>query len=134
MWKIVAAGGRTHTTSRLYLVCTWYVFNLESGSTQADAGQRRRAQNRASQRAFRERKEKHAQDLQKQLDELAEKHSELQVSYDRLSRQNEELQKELNLLKGETCLSCGQSRCSCDEAVSSVELDGVRLDGLEISR
>lgn len=43
--------------------------------------QRRRAQNRASQRAFRERKEKHVKGLEHQLEELHEKHQDLLQSY-----------------------------------------------------
>ena len=57
--------------------------------------QRRRAQNRASQRAFRERKEKHAQDLQNQLDELDEKYKELQAAFDQLGATNKKLEMEL---------------------------------------
>lgn len=50
--------------------------------------QRRRAQNRASQRAFRERKEKHVKGLEHQLEELHEKHQDLLQSY---SKQTEEV-------------------------------------------
>lgn len=54
--------------------------------------QRRRAQNRASQRAFRERKEKHVKGLEHQLEELHEKHQDLLQSYskqaDEVSRLN----------------------------------------------
>jgi len=60
---------------------------------------RRRAQNRASQRAFRERKERHAQELQRQLDELQEKHQALQESYDELGGVNKKLLTELQHLK-----------------------------------
>lgn len=42
---------------------------------------RRRAQNRASQRAFRERKEKHVKGLETQLEALNERHQDLLVSY-----------------------------------------------------
>ncbi|KAK5947459.1 hypothetical protein PMZ80_001609 [Knufia obscura] len=53
---------------------------------------RRRAQNRASQRAFRERKEKHVKGLEHQLEELHEKHQDLLQSYtkqaDEVSRLN----------------------------------------------
>ncbi|EXJ74506.1 uncharacterized protein A1O5_02802 [Cladophialophora psammophila CBS 110553] len=47
--------------------------------------QRRRAQNRASQRAFRERKEKHLRSLKSTLTDLGEKHQRLLVSYSRQS-------------------------------------------------
>ena len=64
-----------------------------------DSGQRRRAQNRASQRAFRERKEKHAQDLQCQLDELEAKHKALLASYQKLDTTNAKLTQELDQLR-----------------------------------
>ncbi|MCJ1351844.1 MAG: hypothetical protein MMC33_001828 [Icmadophila ericetorum] len=60
---------------------------------------RRRAQNRASQRAFRERKEKHAQNLQKQLDELEAKHQGLLASYEKLDTTNSRLEKELQQIR-----------------------------------
>ncbi|OAP63982.1 hypothetical protein AYL99_03209 [Fonsecaea erecta] len=46
---------------------------------------RRRAQNRASQRAFRERKEKHLRSLKSTLENLAEKHQKLLDSYSQQS-------------------------------------------------
>ncbi|MCJ1341721.1 hypothetical protein MMC09_007018 [Bachmanniomyces sp. S44760] len=61
---------------------------------------RRRAQNRASQRAFRERKERHTQDLQKQLDELEKKHHDLLSSYDVLGSTNNKLKREVEQLRG----------------------------------
>jgi len=70
-----------------------------SGSTAASAKDketipnmhlRRRAQNRASQRAFRERKEKHVKGLERQLEDLHEKHQDLLQSY---TRQADEVSK-----------------------------------------
>jgi predicted nuclease with TOPRIM domain len=68
--------------------------------------QRRRAQNRASQRAFRERKEKHVKGLENQLEDLHEKHQDLLQSFSRqageVSRLNSrisELNAELNALR-----------------------------------
>ncbi|KAF2403302.1 hypothetical protein EJ06DRAFT_526896 [Trichodelitschia bisporula] len=62
---------------------------------------RRRAQNRAAQRAFRERKEKHARELESQLADLTGKyrsleasHSELSAAYDKLRRTIEVLAEE----------------------------------------
>ncbi|EXJ55101.1 hypothetical protein A1O7_08026 [Cladophialophora yegresii CBS 114405] len=67
---------------------------------------RRRAQNRASQRAFRERKEKHVKGLERQLEDLHEKHQDLLQSYtrqaDEVSKLNgriSELTAELNTLR-----------------------------------
>ncbi|RMZ88487.1 hypothetical protein DV736_g4283, partial [Chaetothyriales sp. CBS 134916] len=67
---------------------------------------RRRAQNRASQRAFRERKEKHLKGLEHQLENLHEKHQDLLLSYsrqaDEVSRLNSKITKltsELNAIR-----------------------------------
>lgn len=74
-------------------------FRLTTGT------QRRRAQNRASQRAFRERKEKHVKGLESQLEALNERHQDLLVSYTkqathaaRLSAQIAQLQAQIKTL------------------------------------
>jgi len=59
---------------------------------------RRRAQNRAAQRAFRERKEKHARDLEAQLAVLTEKYNKLEVSHTELNAAYEKLRKTIELL------------------------------------
>ncbi|CAO2652738.1 Nn.00g021490.m01.CDS01 [Neocucurbitaria sp. VM-36] len=59
---------------------------------------RRRAQNRAAQRAFRERKEKHARDLEAQLSVLTEKYNKLEVSHSELNAAYEKLRKTIELL------------------------------------
>jgi seryl-tRNA synthetase len=59
---------------------------------------RRRAQNRAAQRAFRERKEKHARDLEAQLSILNDKYTKLEVSHSELSSAYEKLRKTIELL------------------------------------
>lgn len=60
--------------------------------------QRRRAQNRAAQRAFRERKEKHARDLEAQLAVLSDKYNKLEVSHSELNAAYEKLRKTIELL------------------------------------
>jgi AP-1-like factor len=60
--------------------------------------QRRRAQNRAAQRAFRERKEKHARDLEAQLSVLSDKYNKLEVSHLELNAAYEKLRKTIELL------------------------------------
>lgn len=60
--------------------------------------QRRRAQNRAAQRAFRERKEKHARDLEAQLSVLTDKYTKLETSYSELNAAYEKLRKTNELL------------------------------------
>ena len=61
--------------------------------------QRRREQNRASQRAFRERKEKHTQELQQQLDEMKKKYQKLMKSYDDLGTVNAKMRAEMDELR-----------------------------------
>jgi seryl-tRNA synthetase len=60
--------------------------------------QRRRAQNRAAQRAFRERKEKHARDLEAQLAQLTDKYNKLESSHTELNAAYEKLRKTIELL------------------------------------
>lgn len=60
---------------------------------------RRRAQNRASQRAFRERKEKHVQHLEHELEQLESKHQHLAKSYTDLDSRHAEAQSELVQLR-----------------------------------
>ena len=62
---------------------------------------RRRAQNRASQRAFRERKEKHVHHLEHELEELESKHQHLSQSYTDLDSRHAEAQNELAQLRNE---------------------------------
>ena len=63
--------------------------------------QRRRAQNRASQRAFRERKEKHVQHLEHELEELENKHRTLEKSYTDLDSTHAQLKQEVKQLRSE---------------------------------
>ncbi|KAI4287239.1 MAG: hypothetical protein L6R35_003505 [Caloplaca aegaea] len=62
---------------------------------------RRRAQNRASQRAFRERKEKHVQHLEQELETLEDKHRNLQKSHSNLGETNDKLKQEVEQLRSE---------------------------------
>ncbi|KAF1987426.1 hypothetical protein K402DRAFT_392695 [Aulographum hederae CBS 113979] len=59
---------------------------------------RRRAQNRAAQRAFRERKEKHARDLETQLAALSDKHRTLETSHAELQGAYNKLRRTVELL------------------------------------
>ncbi|KAL1598677.1 hypothetical protein SLS60_007817 [Paraconiothyrium brasiliense] len=59
---------------------------------------RRRAQNRAAQRAFRERKEKHARDLEAQLAVLNQKYNKLETSHTELNAAYDKLRKTIELL------------------------------------
>lgn len=62
---------------------------------------RRRAQNRASQRAFRDRKEKHMRDLEQRLAELEGRHTDLSRSYDSLQLEYTNVKQELEKLRKE---------------------------------
>ncbi|KAL8924670.1 MAG: hypothetical protein Q9172_002572 [Xanthocarpia lactea] len=67
----------------------------------SNMGIRRRAQNRASQRAFRERKEKHVQHLETELSNLESKFHDLKTSHTALGETNEALKAEVEQLKEE---------------------------------
>lgn len=69
--------------------------------TRLTTPQRRRAQNRASQRAFRERKEKHVQHLEHELEELETKHQNLSKSYTDLDSTHSKLKREVQQLRAE---------------------------------
>jgi len=60
---------------------------------------RRRAQNRASQRAFRDRKEKHMRELEQRLGELESRHSDLSRSYESLQVEYSSVKQELDRLR-----------------------------------
>ncbi|KAF2201485.1 hypothetical protein GQ43DRAFT_415743 [Delitschia confertaspora ATCC 74209] len=70
----------------------------QAGERQHATSGRRRAQNRAAQRAFRERKEKHARDLETQLNALTEKYRTLESSHNELNAAYEKLRKTIELL------------------------------------
>ena len=77
-----------------------------SGPDGTNIRQRRRAQNRASQRAFRERQIRHTKDLEAKLNKLIELHHDLRDAYqqkadevDTLCAHVEELNKEINTLQ-----------------------------------
>ncbi|KAH6722092.1 putative AP-1-like transcription factor [Leptodontidium sp. MPI-SDFR-AT-0119] len=60
---------------------------------------RRRAQNRASQRAFRDRKEKHMRELEQRLGELEGRHSDLSRSYESLQLEYTSVKQELDKMR-----------------------------------
>ncbi|KIM96976.1 hypothetical protein OIDMADRAFT_96629, partial [Oidiodendron maius Zn] len=60
---------------------------------------RRRAQNRASQRAFRKRKEKRMKDIEEQLTDLQERHSELIQMYKTLQLECSATRQEMETLR-----------------------------------
>lgn len=75
--------------------------NPQDKETVSNMRIRRRAQNRASQRAFRERKEKHVQHLEAELSDLENKHRTLAKSYTDLDSTHALLKHEVKQLKGE---------------------------------
>jgi len=70
---------------------------------------RRRAQNRASQRAFRDRKEKHMRDLEQRLGELEGRHTDLSRSYESLQVEYSSVKSELERLRKENARVQGSS-------------------------
>ncbi|KIN03307.1 hypothetical protein OIDMADRAFT_90849, partial [Oidiodendron maius Zn] len=60
---------------------------------------RRRAQNRASQRAFRRRKEKHTKEVEEKLADLQGRHSELIHLYEALQLEYSAVIKEIQVLR-----------------------------------
>jgi len=91
---------------------------------------RRRAQNRASQRAFRERKDKHVKGLEIQLESLNEKHQDLLCSYNKQSENVAKLnckiaalQSNLKTLKSNAILG------ECDQLLLDGGLPGGRSRG-----
>jgi len=73
---------------------------------------RRRAQNRASQRAFRDRKEKHMRELEQRLAELEGRHTDLSRSYDSLQVEYTNVKQELERLRKENARLEGSSSSS----------------------
>ncbi|KAI9873249.1 MAG: hypothetical protein M1830_000622 [Pleopsidium flavum] len=86
---------------------------------------RRRAQNRASQRAFRDRKEKHLKDLEHTLEDLGSKHQTLVQSYSNLSVINGQLNEEVEKLTAEN----ENLRSSRDSSILSTLLTPKDCDG-----
>jgi hypothetical protein len=70
--------------------------------------QRRRAQNRAAQRAFRERKEKRAKDLEEQLSIMTEKYKDLETEHLNLQESYEKLQQTIDLLTSDEGRTSGE--------------------------
>lgn len=87
--------------------------------------QRRRAQNRASQRAFRERKEKHVKGLEHQLEDLHEKHQDLLQSYSRQADEVAKLNSKIAELASEIDMLRSQSDVSFSELLTPEKFDAV---------
>jgi hypothetical protein len=63
--------------------------------------QRRRSQNRASQRAFRERKTRYTENSEASLRDLAETHRRLRVAYERKADEADALRARVEMLNGD---------------------------------
>ena len=90
----------TKKRKRKKLTNKYYYLNKD---TPLDPKQKRKEQNRAAQRAFRERKERHVTELQERIRELEEEnesHSHLAKENARLKEQLQKLQEENYTLKG----------------------------------
>ncbi|KAL8687282.1 MAG: hypothetical protein Q9218_006504 [Villophora microphyllina] len=88
---------------------------------------RRRAQNRASQRAFRERKEKHVQALEEQLAALESRHLALKASHSTLDNKNTSLVKEVEQLRDEIKVLQG---LGAGTAMPANEFDNEMFEGV----
>jgi len=84
---------------------------------------RRRAQNRASQRAFRERKEKHVKGLENQLQDLHEKHQDLLHSYTRQAGEVQRLNDRITELTSELSLLRSSNDMSFSEMLTPAKFD-----------
>jgi AP-1-like factor len=73
--------------------------HLSPEETRLIIHQRRRAQNRASQRAFRDRKEKRMKEINEKLAELQGEHSDLTRSYETLQAEYAMVKQELEALR-----------------------------------
>jgi len=128
----------------------------ENTSTQVNS--RRRAQNRVSQRAFRERKEKHIKELEARLGDLEGRHSNLFQSYEilqvdcsnykqqvsRLTDENERLRKQLGIPPSPRSASPHEDeseRFAIDKSISYLEnlaakgmKDGADESGFVVSK
>ncbi|KAK5064743.1 hypothetical protein LTR84_000577 [Exophiala bonariae] len=83
---------------------------------------RRRAQNRASQRAFRERKDRHLKGLEYQLEHLNEKHQDLMQSYMKQSENVMKLNSRLAELRGQVkALKARPAHSSSSERQSTTD-------------
>ena len=111
--------------SNMHMVTTQGLPNAILARRLTDHSQRRRAQNRASQRAFRDRKEKHVKDLEHQLEDLGSKHQALLHSYTDLSSANDRLSKEVEKLTAEN----GSLRSSRDSSTFSALLTPNEFEG-----
>jgi len=94
--------------------------------THATSG-RRRAQNRAAQRAFRERKEKHARDLEEALKAMTDKWKGAESRVRELEQRYEKLRKTVELLVGSKPAESGLQQHQHQQHSSTVvEGDTVR--------
>ena len=87
--------GRKPLTSEPTTVSHYLPFLNVPGPAANPRSQKRKAQNRAAQRAFRERKEKHLKDLETKVDELTEEQEANKQENGQLKAQVEKLQTEL---------------------------------------
>ncbi|KAK5315261.1 hypothetical protein LTS13_009116 [Exophiala xenobiotica] len=83
--------------------------------------QRRRSQNRASQRAFRERKTRHTENIEASLRDLAETHRLLRVAYQQKADEADALRARVEMLDGDVSTLQVSAKDTGDFAVN---LDG----------
>jgi AP-1-like factor len=96
--------------------------------------QRRRAQNRASQRAFRDRKEKHMRELEQRLGELEGRHSDLSRSYESLQLEYSSAKTEVERLRKENARLEGSASSSSSTAREVQSSSHSHVEGGEESK
>jgi AP-1-like transcription factor len=107
----------------MHLVSTSNPFSYELELT--SEWQRRRAQNRASQRAFRERKEKHVKGLEHQLEDLHDKHQDLLSSYSRQADEVSKLNARIQDLTSELEMIRSSNDMSFSELLTPEKFDAI---------
>jgi bZIP transcription factor len=90
------------------------------------SAQRRRAQNRASQRAFRERKERHVKSLEQQLEDLHQQYEELLHAYEQQKHDYYNLKADFDVNSGNK--PCQVSRSSPLEFASAIRAQSFQSD------
>ncbi|KAI9688702.1 MAG: hypothetical protein M1822_001059 [Bathelium mastoideum] len=93
---------------------------IQAQSNNSRSTARRRDQNRAAQRAFRERREQHLKTLEGRVQDTEENYRELQLTYQKLEEAHKEAQKtierqNIELQVFRSVVKCGYRPCECTE-------------------
>ncbi|PFH55982.1 hypothetical protein XA68_17245 [Ophiocordyceps unilateralis] len=107
---------------------------VQKGSDEEDmltpAQSRRKAQNRAAQRAFRERKDKHVKDLEAKVANLEADQQKVNVENERLRRNLQEISTENELLRATTTTTTTTSTSTSTSTLSATQLGSLSPEPL----